>query len=161
MFLNKNNRQLRVASLEDLTQIQVLFQKHLATLEHNQAYYYKSCDILDANFIKHTIENKEAEFLVIEEEQKLIGFALIYIENTLPYECFVPRRYVNFADLFIEEDYRCQGLGRAIIKEVKTWAKKQKADYIELFVQEQNPKAYQLYLKEAFEPVHTVMRLKL
>ena len=153
--------QLRNATVEDTTQIQKLFQKHLATLENNQAFYYKSCDILDVNFIEQTIANTTAEFIVVEHQSELIGFALIYLENTLPYECFVPRKSVNFADLFIEEAFRNQGIGKAMITKVKEWAKEQEADYIELFVQEENPRAYQLYLNEAFEPVHTVMRLKL
>ncbi|MTG98865.1 MULTISPECIES: GNAT family N-acetyltransferase [Myroides] len=151
---------IRVAELTDIEQLQLLYQKQLKTQQVYQPYYFKA-DLPAVDFLEETIKSDQAEFIVVEHEGQLIGMAALFIEETLPYECYVSHRYLNFADLYVEEGFRNKGLGKELIENVKKWGKEKKVDYIELLVLRENSKAQALYLKESFETVHSVMRYKL
>ncbi|MDM1397300.1 GNAT family N-acetyltransferase [Myroides odoratimimus] len=151
---------IRPAILEDIPQLQLLYQKQFVVMQEYQPDYFKA-DLPAIDFLEETIQSDEWDFLVAVDQGKLIGMVALFIEQTLPYECFVPHKYLNFADIYVEPEYRSKGIGKQLIDAVKQWAKHRQVDYIELLVVEQNKRAYDLYLKEHFEPVHTVMRYKI
>lgn len=151
---------IRPAVLADMEALQLLYQKQFTDLQSHQPYSFKA-DLPALSFLQETIEDENCDFILAVDENKIIGMAALFIEQTLPYECFVPHRYLNFADLYVEADYRNQGLGRQLIQAVKEWAKQKQVDYIELLVLKQNNRALQLYLEQAFEIVHTTLRYRL
>ncbi|WHT39197.1 MULTISPECIES: GNAT family N-acetyltransferase [Myroides] len=151
---------IRPAVLADIEALQLLYQKQFADLQRHQPYSFKA-DLPALCFLQETIEQADCEFILAVDQGKLVGMAALFIEQTLPYECFVSHRYLNFADLYVEVDYRNQGLGKQLIQAVKEWAKQKEVDYIELLVLKQNNQALQLYLEQAFEIVHTTLRYRL
>lgn len=151
---------IRPALIEDIPQLQLLYQKQFVVMQEYQPEYFKA-DLPAIEFLEETILSDEWDFLVAVDEDRLLGMVALFIEHTLPYECFVQHRYLNFADIYVEPEYRNSGIGKQLIDAVKQWAKDKQVDYIELLVVEQNKRAYDLYLKEHFEPVHTVMRYKI
>ncbi|WP_413512901.1 N-acetyltransferase family protein [Myroides odoratus] len=151
---------IRPAVIGDIEELQLLYQKQFLDLQRYQPYSFKA-DLPAFSFLKETIEADTCDFILAIDQNKIIGMTALFIENTLPYECFVSHRYLNFADIYIEENYRNQGIGKQLIQAVKTWAKTKQVDYIELLVLKQNTKALQLYLEQEFEVVHTTMRYKL
>lgn len=148
---------IRKAINSDITELQLLYQKQFEALQEYQPTYFKA-DLPAVDFLKETIESNDCEFIIAEDNGMLIGMVALFIEETLPYECFVPHRYLNFADIYVTPAYRNQNIGKQLIAEVKQWAIAKQVDYIELLVLKQNQGAYDLYLREEFEPVHTVMR---
>lgn len=148
---------IRPAVISDMEELQLLYQKQFIDLQRYQPYSFKA-DLPAFSFLRETIESEEAEFIVAVDDSKLIGMTALFIEDTLPYECFVSHRYLNFADLYVEEEYRKQGIGKQLIQAVKNWAKVKEVDYIELLVLKQNTKAMQLYLEQEFEVTHSTMR---
>lgn len=151
---------IRPAVLEDMEALQLLYQKQFLDLQRQQPYSFKA-DLPALSFLKETIEDDNSAFLLAVDQDLIVGMTALFIEQTLPYECFVPHRYLNFADLYLEEAYRNQGIGKQLIQAVKDWAKQKKVDYIELLVVKQNPRALRLYLEQEFEIVHTTMRYRL
>lgn len=151
---------IRPAVLADMKALQLLYQKQFADLQHHQPYSFKA-DLPALDFLQETIEAEDCEFILAVDQGQLVGMAALFIEQTLPYECFVPHRYLNFADLYVEAPYRNQGLGKQLIQAVKDWAKQKQVDYIELLVLKQNNSALQLYLAQEFEIVHTTMRYRI
>ena len=151
---------IRPAVLADIEDLQLLYQKQFADLQSHQPYSFKA-DLPDLSFLQETIEDDDCEFILALDQNRIIGMTALFIEQTLPYECFVPHRYLNFADLYVEETYRNRGIGKQLIQAVKDWAKLKQVDYIELIVLKQNSKALQLYLEQEFEIVHTTMRYRL
>ena len=151
---------IRPAVLADMKALQLLYQKQFADLQHHQPYSFKA-DLPAFDFLQETIEAEDCEFILAVNQGQLVGMAALFIEHTLPYECFVPHRYLNFADLYVEAPYRNQGLGKQLIQAVKDWAKQKQVDYIELLVLKQNNSALQLYLAQEFEIVHTTMRYRI
>lgn len=148
---------IRKANLFDIPQLQLLYQKQFETLQEYQPIYFKA-DLPAVDFLVETIESDDCEFIIAEDNETLIGMVALFIEETLPYECFVPHRYLNFADIYVAPSYRNKAIGKHLIAAVKKWAIEKQVDYIELLVLKQNQKAYDLYLREEFEPMHTVMR---
>lgn len=148
---------IRNAVSADIPQLQLIYQQQFQALQAYQPDYFKA-DLPAIDFLQETIDADDCEFIIAEDKGIIIGMVALFIEETLPYECFVPHRYLNFADIYVVPSYRNQTIGRQLIAEVKRWAATKKVDYIELLVLKQNVQAYELYLREAFEPVHTVMR---
>jgi len=151
---------IRPAQLSDITPLQLLYQKQFADLQRHQPYSFKA-DLPDIAFLTETIQDPDCDFILAVEQDTIVGMTALFIENTLPYECFVPHRYVNFADLYVEAAYRNHGIGKQLIQAVKAWAKEKEVDYIELMVLKQNKQALALYLLQEFEIVHTTMRYTL
>lgn len=151
---------IRPAVIGDIEELQLLYQKQFLDLQGYQPYSFKA-DLPAFSFLEETIEADTCDFILAIDQGKIIGMTALFIENTLPYECLVSHRYLNFADIYIEENYRNQGIGKQLIQAVKTWAKTKQVDYIELLVLKQNTKAMQLYLEQEFKVVHTTMRYKL
>lgn len=52
-------------------------------------------------------------------------------------------------------------IGQRLIDAIKDWGLLNKAEYLELSVLAKNQKAYQLYLREGFEPFEISMKIKL
>lgn len=152
--------QIRPATVEDIPQLQLLYQKQFEVMQEYQPDYFKA-DLPAIDFLEETIQSDAYDFLVAVDKNTLIGMVALFIEHTPPYECFVQHTYLNFADIYVDPAYRSLGIGKQLIDAVKQWAKNKQVDYIELLVVEQNKRAYDLYLKEHFEPVHTVMRYQL
>ncbi|MDM1097382.1 GNAT family N-acetyltransferase [Myroides odoratimimus] len=138
--------QIRPAKLEDIPQLQLLYQKQFIVMQEYQPDYFKA-DLPAIEFLEETIQSDEWDFLIAVDNEQLIGMVALFIEHTLPYECFVQHRYLNFADIYVEPEYRSSGIGKQLIDAVKQWAKEKKVDYIELLVVEQNKRAYELYLE--------------
>lgn len=151
---------IRPAVIGDIEELQVLYQKQFLDLQRYQPYFFKA-DLPAFSFLKETIEDESCDFILAIDQNKIIGMTALFIEHTLPYECFVSHRYLNFADIYIEESYRNQGLGKQLIQAVKAWAKAKEVAYIELLVLQQNTRAMQLYLEQEFEVAHTTLRYKL
>ncbi|MBB1151087.1 GNAT family N-acetyltransferase [Myroides sp. NP-2] len=151
---------IRPAVVEDMAALQLLYQKQFADLQRHQPYSFKA-DFPALSFLQETIEDDESTFILAVDQDHLVGMTALFIERTLPYECFVSHRYLNFADLYVEEAYRNRGIGKQLIQAVKAWASQKKVDYIELMVLKQNTEALKLYVEQEFEPVHTTLRYRL
>ena len=95
-----------------------------------------------------TLWKKESQnpflfYLVYQEEERVVG-SLLY---TKIYERMEIERF------FVHEDYRNQGIGSALLKELLQDAKKEQVANITLEVKENNQSALHLYQKFGFQEV--------
>lgn len=59
-------------------------------------------------------EQKQAQVLLVEEADEVIGFALYFIN----YSTFIGRGGVYLEDLYVRPSYRGSGAGKALIKKL-------------------------------------------
>lgn len=98
---------LRKAELKDVKIILELI-KEIATYEEMLDQVVATEESLK----KSLFENKEATVLLVEEEEKIIGYA-IYFFN---YSTFIGKKGFYLEDIYIKKDYRGKGYGREIFK---------------------------------------------
>ena len=108
--------------------------------------------------IKSKIRSKNAVLLVALDKNKMIGYALGWIEKKSPYTF----RKGYFCDLFIVRNYRNKGIGKKLIKELINWFKSKKIKYVALDVYSKNKTAIKAFYSVGFKELsrHMMMRIR-
>lgn len=95
--------------------------------------------------------------LVAEENGEIIGFLFGFL-----YPSPVHKKPLALLDaLYVSEEHRCKGCGRALALRFKEWAKVQNVFAVELKVMSQNTTALRLYESLGFGEIKKYMQCKL
>lgn len=132
---------IRKATIEDLDQITVLFDKYLV--------FYKKPSNLEKHkaYLKERIENNEAFiFLAFDDENKAVGFTLIYIT----FSSLLLNKIVILNDLYVNSTTRNNGIGEQLILKTIELAKELDTNLIRLRTAKNNVVAQGLYHKMGF-----------
>ena len=97
------------------------------------------------DFIHEIVENDLARCYVLEEDEKIIGYAMMWLlfENG------------DITNIAVCKDYRHQGYGQKLLSKLIECAKENKLEYLFLEVRISNLPAISLYEKMGFETVNT------
>lgn len=149
---------IEIADFNSLIEIKVLYEQLFSDMAKLQPQYFRAA-MQDDDFIKSTIESERGDILIAKENNQILGFALVQEQTTPPYHCFIFHRYAYLMDLVVDPNQRGKGIGKALLNEVKNWAKIRKLEYVELSVLTQNKTAMELYEKMEFMECSRVMRM--
>jgi ribosomal protein S18 acetylase RimI-like enzyme len=90
---------------------------------------------------------------IAEREDRIIGFVAVAIEaqrkNDL-LEC-VPSKAGRILELYVEERYRGQNIGKSILERAEEYLKQRKCDVLRIEVFEPNVKAHNFYQKQGYK----------
>jgi ribosomal-protein-alanine N-acetyltransferase len=100
------------------------------------------------DFFQHELENPLNFMIVYELESAIVGYLVLW----------VVAGEAHIANLAVDFRYRRQGYGRALLTWAMEKARAQKAEFITLEVNAQNPAALTLYSQAGF--IRTGCRLK-
>ncbi|MFA4870109.1 MAG: GNAT family N-acetyltransferase [Pedobacter sp.] len=152
---------IRKAVQADLLKIKNLYFQLFEQMAHHEPDYMQPA-FQDEAFL-HKVIAGEDQFtaFVYQSDQEVQGIAITQLQESPPYNCFVPLKCMYLMDIVVDVEMRGKGVGKALIDRVKTWAKEKEADYLELSVLSKNASAAALYLHEGFEPYSLSMRLKI
>lgn len=121
-----------------------------------EPYFFKKAH-QDQAFLEATIENDESDLLIAVMDDQIVGFALMQMQETPPYNVFKKHNFAYLVDLITKPTYRGQGIASTLLAECERWAKTKGADYLELSVLNKNTNAYDLYLKKGFSEKITTL----
>ena len=126
--------ELRKAQLADLPDLVPLFDGY-------RMFYRQTSDFVGAReFLKARIENNESIIYLVYVEENAVGFVQFYpLFSSVSME---PMLLLN--DLYVEENYRGQGIGKALIDKGKAICREQKLKGLALQTESDNP-AQKLY----------------
>ena len=115
----------------------------------------------EAFVVSDNYEHRMAEdgtlLLVAEEESKIVGFFFGFF-----YPSPVHKQPLALADaMFVREEYRGKGIGKALLCRFKEWAKAQGAAFVELKVMSQNAPAQALYESLGFGEIKKYLQCPL
>ena len=151
---------IRLAALDDVEIISVMYQDFYAFHADLQPAYYKETE-KSSNYPEYIIESANDDILIAEIDGNVVGFVHILEDKTPPYDCIVQHKFAVCVDLFVCSSYRQKGIGAALTNAAKDWAKKRNLDYVELKVLAENENAARLYTQEGFQIVSHTMRCPL
>ena len=115
-------------------------------------------DFVVTNMYENYIYDERRYIIVIEDNKKVVG----YLYGFLKEEDATSTKNMCVIDaLFILEEYRHKGLSNKLIEEFKKWAKKNKANAIEISVCSKNSIAKKLYLKHNFVSLKETLRFEI
>jgi ribosomal protein S18 acetylase RimI-like enzyme len=107
--------QIRPARVEDVDQVLPLVQKIVALHEQWDATRFgareDAADMYD-HWLRGRADDDDAVFLVAEREGAIVGFLIATVDNNIP--IYTLDRYGFVHDLWVEEAYRNEGVGRSM-----------------------------------------------
>jgi ribosomal protein S18 acetylase RimI-like enzyme len=134
---------IRKATTQDLDQLTNLFDQYVVFYK-NPSNYEKHY-----NYLKDRLENNEATIFVATDggnEDKLIGFALIYVT----FSSLALNKILILNDLFVDSSARKKGIGEKLILQTVELAKELGSNDIRLRTAKSNTVAQGLYHKMGF-----------
>jgi len=153
---------IRNATKQDIQFIVKLVREivdyHQVIDKYYKAYSgYNSKEIRD--YFERLMKNRDTKIIIAEENEKVIGYFMGVIEKAPQY--VLPKEIGVIFDAFIEKEYRNQGVGKKIFKELLKWFKKKKVKHIELTVDARNKIGLKAWRKFGFFDFRLKMRLDL
>ena len=153
---------LRLAILDDIEEIYKLNTELFIVLNSLREDIYNPI-AFPKIFIKSMIESLNSDYIIVEDDDKIVGYALIE-ERVSPYndyEGFVEEHYAFIYELVVLPEYRNKGYGKVLIDEATKWAKERKLESIELNVLNHNYSARAFYDTVGFEEYQIKLRRKI
>lgn len=135
---------IRYANRKDILKI-LGFIHQLAIYEHLENEIYTSQELLE----EWLFDKKIAEVIFCEEEGKEVGFALFFHN----FSTFLSRGGIYLEDLFVLEEYRGKGYGKALIKELARIAVERQCGRLEWCCLKWNQPSIDFYLSLNAKPL--------
>lgn len=150
---------IRLANINDVENIQKLNMELFIVLNQLRPDIYNPI-AFEKTFIKSMINSCNSDYILIEDDDRLVGYSLIEerISPFKEYDSFIEDHYAFIYELVILPEYRTKGYGRQIIEAANMWAKKRKLTSIELNVLNNNYNARAFYEKNGFEEYQIKLR---
>lgn len=151
---------IRIATFSDISAIKTLYRVLFTDMSKLQPKYFKEGD-QDTAFLQSILEDNEADIIIAEKENQVIGFALLQAKVTPEYECLVFHKYAYLMDLVVAPKQRGGGTGTKLMNACKDWARSRNLEYLELNVLRENEAAIKLYEREKFREDVKTMKCEL
>ncbi len=150
---------IRIANENDIEQIYNLNTELFIVLNSLNDKIYNPIGF-PKQFINIMIKSHESDYIVIEDDDKIIGYVLIEKRESpyKTYESFKEDEFAYIYEVVILPEYRLKGYGKYLIEEAQKWAKKRNLKSIELNVLSNNYSAIAFYEKVGFENYQIKMR---
>lgn len=135
---------IRTATLNDVDALTRLYSdslKHMAALQPGT---FRSVP-QDEGFVKAGLIEENAIIFVAEQDGKLVGLASVFGIDLDPKPFRVRNHYADLDTLYVDEDYRNQGIGTALWDAAWQWAKDHGYFAMELMTLAENKNARKFY----------------
>ena len=154
---------IRRACITDYAQINNLFWQSDLYHYRNEPYIYEKSNerARSKEYIESLINDKASIFIVLEIENKIIGFLYAYEETKGGLPFHKKRKYIVIDNIVVDEEYQNKGYGKKLLDYIIKYTKDEKYSDIELYVYCFNKKAIKLYEEYGFENLTQNMILKL
>lgn len=109
------------------------------------------------NFYQYYIQDKTKLLFLAEDNNKIIGYIYGYFDK----DATTNNKVAYLDALFIDNEYRHQGIANKLINEFKKWARENNCTSMEVNVCSNNIKAKNLYLKNNFQTFKETLKCKI
>lgn len=157
---------IRKATLKDVGQIAVVFKDYetasVGYISKKYQYLRKKKGPLNQKIrlaIIKDIKHKHSRFLVMEDNDKIVGYIFGTIKND-KHPLFNPPKTGELDTIAVLKSYRGRGIASQLWKELLAWFKREKCKFITLSVNYNNP-AQEIYQNWGFEIFYLRMIRKL
>ena len=154
MEIRKANQQ----DIEQITNYGLILLKQHSDLD---PYFtpIKSVDKVYRKFLESCLNSDYKLLLVAERDGKLMGYAVGEIQSRSQIFQITENGYIN--DVFVEEEYRKQGIANRFLKELKEWFKSKNIKYVELTVHAKNSIGKKTWARFGFDAFEIIQRVEI
>lgn len=115
--------------------------------------------VMPEEYYLELLEQEQSTVLIAREENKIIGFAVVSIEDSPDFPSLVHRRFAYIHDFGVDQSEKRKGIGSQLFEACLKWAKEMNVDELELNVWEFNEEAIAFYKKHSMKTISRKMRL--
>ena len=108
--------------------------------------------------ITSRVQKRVGQILIAEDEGRAVGWAVVYPEENDIYVDAMERTFAYISELFVLEDRRGNGVGRALIAECEKWARDRGIGVMMIGVLSGNARADVIYRRAGFAPYALQLR---
>lgn len=146
--------QIREAKQSDIRAIADLYEElnreHSALLPQ----IFKKAERASIEWHIFSIFGNFNSILLVAEDEKVVGFAHVTLEQVKSNPMFVDRCYTWVHNLFVVNERRRQGIGRALMESAERWGSERGAKSIELTVWDANESGLRFYEALGFKTLN-------
>lgn len=153
---------IRPASMQDYPALAAIGSQ-------NQELHFQGCPAifqqgtagLTEEYVRNQLENAQGMAFVADEDGQVIGYVFVRLRILTYLNIFRPHVVAKVTDLAVTEQERGKGTGRLLFNAAKYWARRQRAERLELTVWEFNEHARQFYERLGMLTISRTMSLPL
>lgn len=157
---NKQNMKIKYATVNDLKQVDSLYQELASLMAEINPYLWRLAEH-DLSFLKSVVEDDKSDIILATDGDKIVGYTLVQQLHTPPYKCYVLHDYALLLEIVVSKAQRGKGIGSLLMDEVKKWSSQRNLNYIDLNVLCANNSAIRLYEKNGFFSDMQSMKFKI
>ena len=131
--------------------------------EHAEALpdFFKKVDkAMPQSYFREVLEDPKSKILIAKATEEIVGFAVMELKESPPFDSLVRREFVYLNDFGIKNNYHRNGIGKVLFDACVVWTKRNEATSIELNVWEFNKKAIAFYENYGMESLSRKMILR-
>jgi diamine N-acetyltransferase len=150
---------IRNATIADYNALCALFEQvdHLHAIALPDIFRPSTGSARERDHIQRILDDVQQRLLVAEVGNDIIGVAEANVREALQWPMVVPRRWVHVRDIVVDERFRGQGFGKALLAHIEAWARSLGIMRVELQVWEFNAGARTAYEHAGFRTASRVL----
>ncbi len=145
---------IRPATVHDVPAIQRLYQEldryHADVLPG--VFRALTEDARPHSLVRDWIQDTDADYLVAEDNDRIIGFLNIRKAAHPRYPMFRPHDFAMIDNAVVENSQRGRGIGTQLFNAALAWARERGLNHIQTTVWSANTRAKDFYCRQGFKP---------
>ena len=102
------------------------------------------------DYLQHFINNDDAEIIVVENTEEIIGLITLKKTDNPSYPIFRRHPHVMITTLVVDKSHRRQGVGSILLQAAQDWTRSRGVRFLQAYVWTANTTATDFYSKHAF-----------
>ncbi|KXA89483.1 hypothetical protein AKJ57_05270 [candidate division MSBL1 archaeon SCGC-AAA259A05] len=151
------NISFRKAERSDLNELMRLWEEfldyNLQSIENSKKRRWmeltEDASEKSRSHFKNQIEQDDNLVLLAEKDNEIIGYIVASLEERPP--IFKKRKLGKLNELFVNQDYRNEGLGKKLVENAKDWLKDKGVNLLKVRILEANKKANKFWKSRGFK----------
>ncbi len=140
---------IRKANDRDLEQLRSLYRELDEDAVRFQPEHFIMSNRTD-EYLLNLIHGVNTDILVAEQGNDMIGFSLLFLQNSKNISCLKPQSNLYIGDLVVTKKSRSQGVGAKLMEASKEYGKEHGTEFIRTQVFPQNEDAIRFYERNGF-----------
>lgn len=146
---------IKISSKEDCLEADKLLNELVKYESSFDNFINGNCVISD--FHEEVLDKSHVFTYYVKDNGDCIGYIFAYLKS--PYNDVIKTNVIMLESLFVKEEYRKQGVGKALIEMLEKWASERFNDYVvEIVCLSNNTEALKFYDKLGYKEVKTILR---
>ena len=149
------------ATYEDYDAVNIIVKEgqdeHAEALPH---IFNKVDNVMPESYFRELLEDTKSEILIAKINEEVVGFAVMELDESPPYDSMVPRKFAYMNDFGVKNNYQRKGIGKVLFEACLEWSKNKGASSLDLNVWEFNKKAISFYESFGMETISRKMTLR-